>query len=65
MMNGAKRALLWSAVISLALGVVGCRDDEQGRPMTKQKGVYEGPEDETLDQDRLSDLKSRAAGQKF
>jgi len=43
----------------------GCRDDEQGRPMVKQKGVYEGPADEKLDEGRLSDLRSRAAGQQF
>ncbi len=33
--------------------------------MVKQKGVYEGPVDETLGEERLLDLKSRTAGQKF
>lgn len=65
MMSGAKRALLLSVVAGLAMGIAGCREDEQGRPMVKQKGVYEGAVDEALAEDRLSDLKSRAAGQKF
>ena len=65
MMSGARRALLLTAMIGIAAGAVGCREDEQGRPMVKQKGVYEGPADEPLDQERVQDLRSRAAGQKF
>ncbi|MGI9417678.1 MAG: hypothetical protein ACR2RA_07560 [Geminicoccaceae bacterium] len=65
MKSGAKSALLLTVAIGVAAGVAGCRDDEQQRPMVKQKGVYEGPADEALAEDRLSDLKSRAAGQKF
>jgi hypothetical protein len=65
MVNGAKRALLITAVIGLSLAATGCREDEQGRPMVKQKGVYEGPADEALDEERLLDLRSRASGQKF
>lgn len=62
---GAKRALLVMVVVGLSMGAAGCREDEQGRPMVKQKGVYEGPADEKLGDDSLSDLRSRAAGQKF
>lgn len=65
MMSGARRALLVTAVFGLSLGLAGCRDDEQARPMAKQKGVYEGPADEAIGEDRLQDLRSRAAGQKF
>ena len=65
MMSGAKRALLVTAVFGLSLGLAGCRDDEQGRPMVKQKGVYEGQEDEAIGERALQDLRSRAAGQKF
>lgn len=52
-------------MISLAIGITACREDERGRPLTKQKGVYEGPPDEKLAEDRLEDLRLRAAGQKF
>ncbi len=65
MMSGKKRALLVTAMVGLCLGFAGCRDDEQTRPMVKQKGVYEGPVDEAIAEDRLQDLRSRAAGQKF
>ncbi|MGI9489708.1 MAG: hypothetical protein ACR2RF_28230 [Geminicoccaceae bacterium] len=59
------QTLLATAAVGLSLGLVGCRDDEQARPMVKQKGVYEGVADEALPEDRLEDLRSRAAGQKF
>ena len=65
MMSGRMQTLLATAAVGLSLGLVGCRDDEQARPMVKQKGVYEGVADETLPEDRLEDLRSRAAGQKF
>lgn len=65
MMSGAKRALMMMVVFGLSLGLAGCRDDEQARPMVKQKGVYEGQKDEPIDDDRLQALRSRAAGQKF
>lgn len=57
--------LLATALIGLSLSLAGCRDDEQARPMVKQKGVYEGPADEPIAEERLMDLRSRAAGQKF
>ena len=65
MTSGAKRALLVAAVLGLSMSMASCRDDEQGRPMVKQKGVYEGAADEALGDDHLLDLRSRTAGQKF
>lgn len=59
------RVFLTLVMIGLATGIVACREDEQGRPMTKQKGVYEGPVDEKLAIERLEDLRQRASGQKF
>ena len=59
------RAFLVLAMIGLAIGITACRENERGRPMTKQKGVYEGPVDEKLAEDRLEDLRLRASGQKF
>ncbi|MGI9509910.1 MAG: hypothetical protein ACR2QJ_11265 [Geminicoccaceae bacterium] len=65
MNSSARRALLASLIVGVSLGIGGCRDDEQGRPMAKQKGVYEGPADDGLAEDKLQELRSRAAGQKF
>ena len=65
MMSGRKQALLVTAVVGLSLNLAGCRDDEQARPMVKQKGVYEGPADEPIAEERLQELRSRATGQKF
>ncbi|MEZ5934359.1 MAG: hypothetical protein R3F54_20945 [Alphaproteobacteria bacterium] len=52
-------------MIGLSLIAAACREDEQGRPMVKQKGVYEGRADEKLGDERVMDLRSRAAGQQF
>lgn len=65
MTSATKRALSIMAIVGISLAVTACRDEEQGRPMVKQKGVYEGPADEAISEDRLLDLRSRAAGQKF
>ena len=65
MRHGSCRALLLVIMVGFATGLSACREDEQGRPMTKQKGVYEGQADEKLAEDRLLDLRSRASGQKF
>ncbi len=59
------RVVLALAMFGLAIGISACREEERGRPMTKQKGVYEGPADEKLTEDRLEDLRQRASGQKF
>ena len=65
MKDGLGRAALLVAAVSAALGLSACREDEQGRPMVKQKGVYEGPADEKLEDSMVENLRMRAAGQKF
>jgi hypothetical protein len=65
MISGAKMALLVVAVVGLVASISGCREDEQGRPMVKQKGVYEGQADEALGEDMRSDLRARTNGQRF
>ncbi len=60
-----RRIILILAAAGLTLSASGCREDERGRPLTKQKGVYEGKADEKLDDQQRSDLRLRAAGQKF
>lgn len=60
-----KRGISVLAMIGLVAGVAACRENEGDRPLTKQKGVYEGQEDEKLDADQLESLRTRASGQKF
>lgn len=60
-----RRGVSFLVMASLAIMMTACRENEQGRPMTKQKGVYEGPADEKLDEAQLENLRTRASGQKF
>lgn len=57
--------LLVLITIGLGLGLASCREDELGRPLVKEKGVYEGPVDEAIGEETLEMLRSRTAGQQF
>lgn len=65
MMDGLGRAVLLVVMVSAVLGLSACREDEQGRPIVKLKGTYEGPADEKLTRSTVENLRLRAAGQKF
>ena len=65
MARGRNRALLATALIGLSFWLSGCRDEEQARPMVKEKGVYQGPADEPIAEGLAEELRSRAASQKF
>ena len=52
-------------MLGICLAAAGCREEEQGRPMVQEKGAYAGPEDEKLDDEQRSTLRSRTAGQRF
>ncbi|MDP2621551.1 MAG: hypothetical protein Q8P46_15505, partial [Hyphomicrobiales bacterium] len=49
----------------LALGLGACREGEQGRPLTYQKGVYQGPQDTPLSDAQLEELRHRGSAQKY
>ncbi|GHD45782.1 hypothetical protein GCM10017083_14240 [Thalassobaculum fulvum] len=49
------------AVAALA----GCREQEQGRPLTYEKGVYQGQPDDALADDTLETLRQRAQRQSY
>lgn len=51
------------AMVALALLAQGCREDEQNRPLVHQKGSYQGPADEKLDQEQIEALRQRASQQ--
>lgn len=52
------------ALISAAM-LVGCRAEEQGRPLAYDKGVYQGQPDEALPEAKLDELRGRARLQHF
>jgi hypothetical protein len=52
------------ACIALTL-VPGCRDEEQNRALHTEKGVYQGPADETLSEADRRELQNRAGNQRF
>lgn len=49
----------------LALTIQACREDEQNRPLTYDKGTYQGPAHEPLSQNQLDALRQRTAGQRM
>jgi hypothetical protein len=68
MADGSRRLreiLALLVLTMLALTVQACREDEQNRPWTYDKGTYQGPAHEPLGQDQLDALRQRAAGQRM
>lgn len=59
------RIALGLFALVLVLPAAGCREDEQGRPLHFEKGVYGGSEDETLTQQDRDALRERAREQNF
>ena len=51
--------------LAIALAAQGCREDEQNRPLTYDKGTYQGQPDEALSEEQVEVLRQRSAGQKF
>lgn len=56
---------IWLAIAGLALATQGCREDEQNRPLTYDKGTYQGQPDQRLSPEQVDTLRQRSAGQKF
>lgn len=55
-------------LLTVALGaalLAGCNDEEQGRPIHLDKGVYKGAADTRLAPEQVDALKQRSAGQRF
>jgi hypothetical protein len=49
----------------IVLAMQGCRDDEQDRPLTEDKGVYRGQPERTLGEQQVEMLRQRTSGQRF
>lgn len=60
--RAGRRVLAILALAAVAIVVQSCGDD-RNRPLVYDKGTYQGPVDEQLDQDQLDALRRRAARQ--
>ena len=65
MMNpGYRRLVAVVGLVALA-ALAGCREDEQDRPLTYEKGVYKGKADDSLPDGTLDALRQRAQQQSY
>lgn len=52
---------IMAGVLAAAMAVLsGCNEEEQGRILYQEKGVYQGAEDTGLDDETREDLRERA-----
>ncbi|KUO57662.1 MAG: hypothetical protein APF80_07595 [Alphaproteobacteria bacterium BRH_c36] len=47
-------------ILALAAGLAACREEEQGRPLSFEPGVYSGKKDEKLSTEQTEALRERA-----
>jgi len=52
-------------IIFLSLSLQACKKEEQGRPLSYNKGVYQGNADNTLSVSEVYNLKKRVSGQSW
>ena len=64
-MAKATTIAVWLVIAGIALVTQGCREDEQNRPLTYDKGVYQGQSDQGLDEQQVEALRQRSTGQEF
>ena len=51
-----KNLFVITALVGLAVGLLGCNQDEQGRILSYEKGTYLGQADQKLGENQLRDL---------
>lgn len=54
------RLITTALVLGVALAVAGCREEEQGRPLSFEPGVYKGEKTQPLTDDQLRALQDRS-----
>ena len=64
-MAKARSIGIWLAIAGIALVAQGCREEERNRPLSYDKGTYQGQPDPALSGEQVEMLRQRAAGQKF
>lgn len=52
--------LAGAVLLSGVLGLAGCREAEQDRPLDYDPGTYQGQQDQTLSEETLDQLRERA-----
>lgn len=57
-------ATIGSLLLAMA-AVSGCREEEQNRPLTYEKGTYQGKPDQQITEAQRQELRSRARNQAF
>lgn len=65
MMNSGHRRLVVVVGLLAVAALAGCREQEQDRPLTYEKGVYQGQPDDALADDTLETLRQRAQRQSY
>jgi len=64
-MTKATPIVIWLALAGLAIIAQGCREDEQNRSLTYDKGSYRGQPDQALSAEQVDLLRQRSVEQKF
>jgi hypothetical protein len=57
--TGVSAGLVVSLLVLATLGLGGCREEEQGRPISLEKGEYAGKPDTPLTEEQLRALQQR------
>ena len=52
-------------ILFLSLSLQACKKEEQGRPLSYNKGVYQGNADNSLSGSEVYQLKKRVSGQSW
>lgn len=64
-LRAVRRGVTIVGAAVLVLGLGACRESEQGRPLSLQKGVYQGQKDTPLNEAQLRELQHRGNQQKY
>ena len=64
-MKTASKKLIVLLILFLSLSLQACKKEEQGRPLSYNKGVYQGNADNALSGSEVYQLKKRVSGQSW
>ena len=64
-MKTDSKKLLVLLILFLSLSLQACKKEEQGRPLSYNKGVYQGNADNSLSGSEVYQLKKRVSGQSW
>jgi len=64
MKNDSKK-LIVLLILFLSLSLQACKKEEQGRPLSYNKGIYQGNVDNALSSSEVYQLKKRVSGQSW